>query len=142
MTETPSLIEANLVIVTGCLPAMRLFFRHVAPRLIGESSLHSRKQMYGYAGGSHGARSELRATGSKHVKNVYDRVDDDGVSIGSDEERAAAGWHADAVSERGIVPSEGKGRITKTQSFMVESEVRVDDEGERGRVSACSVHVG
>ncbi|KAF1362387.1 hypothetical protein EJ07DRAFT_12641, partial [Lizonia empirigonia] len=32
------LIEANMVIITGALPTMRLFFRHVAPRLIGESS--------------------------------------------------------------------------------------------------------
>ncbi|KAI5367842.1 hypothetical protein Slin15195_G029750 [Septoria linicola] len=31
-------VEANLVIICGCLPIMRLFFRHVAPRWIGEFS--------------------------------------------------------------------------------------------------------
>ena len=40
--STPAIwisIEASLVIVCGCLPTLRLFFRHVAPRLIGESTL-------------------------------------------------------------------------------------------------------
>ncbi|KAK4504900.1 hypothetical protein PRZ48_002863 [Zasmidium cellare] len=39
--STPAIwicIEANLVIICGCLPILRLFFRHVAPRLIGEST--------------------------------------------------------------------------------------------------------
>ncbi|KAF2168178.1 hypothetical protein M409DRAFT_21622 [Zasmidium cellare ATCC 36951] len=39
--STPAIwicIEANLVIICGCLPILRLFFRHVAPRFIGESS--------------------------------------------------------------------------------------------------------
>ncbi|KAF1362648.1 hypothetical protein EJ07DRAFT_105666, partial [Lizonia empirigonia] len=31
------LIEASLIIITGTLPTMRLFLRHVAPTLIGES---------------------------------------------------------------------------------------------------------
>ncbi|KAF2026714.1 hypothetical protein EK21DRAFT_73583 [Setomelanomma holmii] len=35
------LIEANLIIITGCLPTVRLFLRHVAPNLIGESTLRS-----------------------------------------------------------------------------------------------------
>ncbi|CAK3852960.1 integral membrane [Lecanosticta acicola] len=37
--STPAIwicVEANLVIICGCLPILRLFFRHVAPRLIGE----------------------------------------------------------------------------------------------------------
>lgn len=37
--STPAIwicIEANLVIICGCLPILRLFFRHVAPRLIGK----------------------------------------------------------------------------------------------------------
>ena len=41
-----SVVEANLVIVCGCLPAVRQFLRSVAPRLIGESSS---AQRYGTA---------------------------------------------------------------------------------------------
>jgi hypothetical protein len=122
--HTHSLIEANLVIITGCLPTMRLFFRHVAPRLIGESSIRSRsrKQSNGYAGGSQHHQSELKTIGPKHTKNVYDRMEDDNVSVGS-EERATAGWQGDQDSVRSIVSSTGLGRITKTQSIVIESEV-------------------
>jgi hypothetical protein len=38
-TNTPtSFIEANLLIMCCCLPTLRRFFKHFAPRLIGESS--------------------------------------------------------------------------------------------------------
>lgn len=33
-----SIVEANLVIICGSLPTLRKFFRHVAPKIIGEST--------------------------------------------------------------------------------------------------------
>ena len=39
------------------------------------------------------------------------------------EERATAGWQSDKGSVRSIVPSTGLGRITKTQSIVIESEI-------------------
>ncbi|KAF7672479.1 hypothetical protein GT037_009510 [Alternaria burnsii] len=119
------LIEANLVIVTGCLPTMRLFFRHVAPRLIGESSLRSRNRKQsstGYGGGSH-HQLELKTIGSRAMNKRFEYVEDDAVSVGS-EERTTAGWRGDRDSERGIVVAGNAGGITKTSSVVVESELR------------------
>lgn len=120
-----SLIEANLVIITGCLPTMRLFFRHVAPRLIGESSLRSRcrkQSSTGYGGGSH-HQLELKTIVSTVTNKRFEYVEDDTVSMGS-EERTTAGWRGDRDSERGIVVAGNAGRITKTSSVVVESELR------------------
>ncbi|CAN9310184.1 unnamed protein product [Alternaria sp. RS040] len=119
------LIEANLVIVTGCLPTMRLFFRHVAPRLTGESSLRSRSRKQsstGYGGGSH-HQLELKTIGSRAMNKRFEYVEDDTVSVGS-EERTTAGWRGDRDSERGIVVAGNAGGITKTSSVVVESELR------------------
>jgi hypothetical protein len=79
---------------------MRLFFRHVAPRLIGESPLHSGCRSRKQNNDSELHQSELKTIGSKHAKNAYDRMEDDTVSVGS-EERAMAGWRGDTDSERG-----------------------------------------
>ncbi|KAH6875140.1 hypothetical protein BKA58DRAFT_453973, partial [Alternaria rosae] len=84
------LIEANLVIITGCLPAMRLFFRHVAPRLIGESTLRSSRnrsrsrgtKQHHSAGGGYDVngsehQSELKTIGSRTTKTMrYERAED------------------------------------------------------------------
>jgi hypothetical protein len=105
---------------------MRLFFRHVTPRLIGESSLPSGCRSRKQNNDSELHQSELKTIGSKHTKNAYDRMEGDTVSVGS-EERATAGWRGDTDSERGIVPSMGLVMITKTQSVVIESEAMEGD---------------
>jgi hypothetical protein len=133
-----SLIEANLVIITGCLPTMRLFFRHVAPRLIGESSLRSRSRKQsstGYGGGSH-HQLELKTIGSRAMNKRFEYVEDDTVSVGS-EERTTAGWRGDRDSERGIVVAGNAGGITKTSSVVVESELRKSSSTDLRSSVAC-----
>lgn len=39
LSDIDSLIEASLIIITGTLPTMRIFLRHVAPTLIGDSEV-------------------------------------------------------------------------------------------------------
>lgn len=122
---------------------MRLFFRHVAPRLIGESTLrssrnrsHDRGTKQSRSAGGLDAddsqyQSELRTIGSRVTKmEKYERVEDDGVSVES-EERMGAGWRADRDSERGIVVKEedGGGIIRKTSSVVIESEVWEEGKG-------------
>lgn len=146
------LIEANLVIITGALPTMRLFFRHVAPRFIGESSMRTRSHKPGasgygasgyaddYAGGSKHLESELKTISSKPTRSRYNRMGDDEVSIGSDE---VASWKNDAGSDKGIIslqpqglnrkPSKnGMGAIVKTQTTTITSEL-VPEADERER---------
>ena len=129
------LIEANLVIITGALPTMRLFFRHVAPRLIGESSMRSRSKPGAngstdrYTGGSKHLESELKTISSKPTRSRYNRMGDDEVSIGSEE---IAGWKNDASSDKGIISSQGldrkpsttgMGMIVKTQTTTITSDL-------------------
>jgi len=64
-------------------------------------------------------------------------VDDDGISVGS-EERMGAGWTCDRDSERGIVVEEdGCGGIRKTSSVVIESELW---EGGKGEVRQSVTH--
>lgn len=129
-----SLIEANLVIITGSLPVMRLFFRHVAPRFIGESSFHSRSRSgkVGVSNQSTQHQTELKTISSQPKQNRYSRMGDDEVSIGS-EERA---WENDASSERNMVsPAPGlerklsaAGGIVKTETTVISSELASDSD--------------
>lgn len=141
------LIEANLVIITGALPTLRLFFRHVAPHFIGESSLRSRSKQpggvssSGYADGSKQLDTQLKTISSKPTRSRYNRMGDDEVSIGSDE---VACWKPDADSEKGMMspspePSElsrkpsksGAGAIIRTQTTTVTSELAPETHGHR-----------
>ncbi|KAF1844010.1 uncharacterized protein K460DRAFT_155831 [Cucurbitaria berberidis CBS 394.84] len=127
------LIEANLVIITGCLPTMRLFFRHVAPHLIGESSIRSRSRKAGgtaYGNNSVHNQTELNTINTKRTR-TYDRMEEDSISVGSDEQ-VEAGWQGDANSDRAIVSSPEMGKIRKTETTIIKSEMiaRNQKEGE------------
>lgn len=67
-------IEGNLVIICGCLPILRLFLRHVAPRLIGENPDGTARGRTGHVTGS----SEL-STLERSKRNVrnYSRMNKD-----------------------------------------------------------------
>ena len=110
---------------------MRLFFRHVAPRLIGESSIRNRsdKPGTGYGNNSGHHQSELKNINPKRTR-AYNRMgDEDNVSIGSNE-RTEAGWHGDANSVRAIIAPAGKG-IVKTETTIVRSEIMFEENKER-----------
>jgi hypothetical protein len=66
---------------------------------------------------------ELKTIVSTVTNKRFEYVEDDTVSMGS-EERTTAGWRGDRDSERGIVVAGNAGRITKTSSVVVESELR------------------
>jgi hypothetical protein len=120
------------VIITGCLPAMRLFLRHVAPRLAGESSMHSRSRKQGTGPDAVStAPTELQTIGSKGANNPYNRMDDDHVSVDSDE-RTGAGWQGDQDSERGMVVPVGLGQIVRTDTVVVESDIADVADRDRG----------
>lgn len=103
---------------------MRLFFRHVAPRLIGESSIRSRsrKATAGYGNNSQQNQSELKTISSKRTRNYNRMGDEDTVSIGS-EERIEEGSEGDANSVKAIIPPTGMGKIVKTETRVVKSDI-------------------
>jgi hypothetical protein len=111
---------------------MRLFLRHVAPRLVGESSMRSRSRKQGTGPDPVStAPTELQTIGSKGTNNPYNRMDDDHVSVGSDE-RIGAGWQGDRDSEKGMVVPVGLGQIMKTDTIVVESDIADVASRDRG----------
>ncbi|EOA90941.1 uncharacterized protein SETTUDRAFT_102236 [Exserohilum turcica Et28A] len=78
------IVEANLFVICCCLPTLRRFFRHVAPRLIGEGSRQSSGE------DSSGRNRGLRSWGTTKVgpKRQYDTLMntiDGGKTDGDDE---------------------------------------------------------
>ncbi|KAJ4364604.1 hypothetical protein N0V83_009200 [Neocucurbitaria cava] len=63
------IVEANLFIVCCCLPTLRRFFRHVAPRFIGENSAGESENKH-TSGRNHG----LRTWGSGGPKRQFDTL--------------------------------------------------------------------
>jgi hypothetical protein len=124
-----SLIEANLVIITGCLPSMSLFLRHVAPRLVGESTMRSRSRKRGTGKiRSSSEAAELQTIGSKATKNRYNRMDDEIILTSQEIMRAA--WLDDLNSESGVVVGVGRGQIIRTERTVIRSDaLDVVDEG-------------
>jgi hypothetical protein len=74
---------------------------------------------------------------SRAMNKKYECVDDDTVSVGS-EERTTAGWRGDKDSERGVVVSRNAGGITKTSSVVVESELLEGNVGEMRPSVTCA----
>jgi hypothetical protein len=65
-----TVIEGNLVIICGCIPILRLFLRHVAPRLIGETRDESAHTGAGHKS-SPASGTELSSVScSKHDKRI------------------------------------------------------------------------
>jgi hypothetical protein len=110
---------------------MRLFLRHVAPRFVGESSIRCRSRKPGTGPDVVStAPTELQTIGSKGTNNHYNRMDDDHVSVGSDE-RTGAGWQDDQDSERGMVVPVRLGQIMKRDTIAMESDIADVEDRER-----------
>jgi hypothetical protein len=127
-----SLIEANLIIITGCLPTMRLFFRHVTPRLIGEQSArgHSHNPGTKYGTNSKPLQVELKEISVKRTR-VYDRmVDEDAISMGS-ALKTETGWQGDTNSVRAVI-LQARGAIIETETAVLESKV-TSGNGKNGK---------
>jgi hypothetical protein len=112
---------------------MRLFLRHIAPRVFGESSSRSRNRSrkQGTAADNNSV-SELQTIGSKGSKSHYSRMYDYRASS-SGGDTAIAGWDADRQSERSIIVPCEHGQIMKTDTVVVRSDVL--DDVEKGALS-------
>jgi hypothetical protein len=114
---------------------MRLFLRHVAPRVFGETSMRNRTRTRTRRQGTSDDKnsiqaSELQTIGSKDTKSPYSRMEDGQASLYS-EEVSTAGWSADQQSDHGIVVEHGQ--IIRSDTVVVRSDTLVDVE--KGRSS-------
>ena len=120
--STPAIwicVEANLVIICGCLPILRLFFRHVAPRLIGE---HTETAASGPA----------RSFGKKPIQSVAELSNLDGRERPQDSEHPYGRmtewdeWEKDMCNDEGseeyIMDANGRIIATKLPKVTEEEE--------------------
>ncbi|USW58983.1 hypothetical protein Slin15195_G123020 [Septoria linicola] len=105
---TPSMwicIEGNLVIICGCLPMIRLFLRHVCPRLIGECGINSNTGRSGASKRPENASAELsNLERKKDPRKSHARMNDftqGETLVGPDD-----------GSETCIIEASGKGSVT------------------------------
>ncbi|SPJ72475.1 related to integral membrane protein [Fusarium torulosum] len=137
------IVEANLIITCATMPTLRKFFKHVAPKLIGESrygSKSGKSSKYGKPEISSKPSSRGLVPGSQHRRNRtnYSQFDDEqmpvpdefalapikGVGhntvVGHSDENVM-GW-MDSDSEKGIVEGTIKPAIVQTKTVTVEYE--------------------
>lgn len=110
---------------------MRLFLRHVAPGLFGETSTRncSRKQSTRHDN-IPAQPTELHTSRSHDPGNPYGHADDDLVSVGS-EERTTTGRDGDQDLDQGIVIPVRTGQIVKTETTTIKSEIGKFDGEDR-----------
>ncbi|KAF4999555.1 hypothetical protein FDECE_11476 [Fusarium decemcellulare] len=138
------IVEANLIITCATMPTLRKFFKHVAPKLIGESRYGSKTPNYGNYGKSaksgDGSKPPTRAivptSQSRRDRHQYSQFDpDEGLSseayamgpiagrvdhkISAGQSDEHVGW-GDSDSEKGIVDGSTKPAIVQTTTVTVE----------------------
>jgi len=88
-----------------CLPTLRRFFKHFAPRLIGESSSGSKASKLRPHGGGFSNPNAPRTFGSTGAKRTLDTFRDGGIPLSSfDDDRKGATTHVkDSDSEEAIL---------------------------------------
>ncbi|KAI1069437.1 hypothetical protein LB507_008862 [Fusarium sp. FIESC RH6] len=144
------IVESNLIITCATMPTLRKFFKHVAPKLIGESRYGSktgRSSKYGKpdtAASKHSIRGTFGPPSSQNrrKRTNYSQFDEENsppadefvmgpvkgvghnvsASVGNhDDTQTAAGW-GDSDSEKGIVEGTIKPAIMQTKTVTVQYE--------------------
>ncbi|KAI1050182.1 hypothetical protein LB506_001622 [Fusarium annulatum] len=137
------IVEANLIITCATMPTLRKFFKHVAPKLIGESRYGSKtgkSSKYGKpdTGSKPPSRPFAPSSQGRRDRTQYSQFDGDenpmpdnfalgpingrvghNTSVGQSEE--VTGW-IDSDSEKGIVGGTVKPAIVQTKTVTVEYE--------------------
>ncbi|KAF4972287.1 hypothetical protein FSARC_1123 [Fusarium sarcochroum] len=139
------IVEANLIITCATMPTLRKFFKHVAPKLIGESRYGSKsgKSKYGNSkygqpdNSKHASRPFAPSSQGRRDRTQYSQFDPEedmpdgfalvpikarvghNTSVGHSEDNA--GW-VDSDSEKGIVAGTVKPAIMQTKTVTVEYE--------------------
>ncbi|KAF4974674.1 hypothetical protein FZEAL_8445 [Fusarium zealandicum] len=131
------IVEANLIITCATMPTLRKFFKHVAPKLIGESRYGSKTGKSGKSGDNSKppTRNLVPDSQSRRHRHQYSQFDpeegQDGFALGPVKGRADLttitggnsedhiGW-GDSDSEKGIVDGTNKPAIVQRKTVTVE----------------------
>ncbi|KXH25986.1 integral membrane protein [Colletotrichum nymphaeae SA-01] len=71
------IVEANLVVICASLPTLRKFFRHVAPKIIGESTYGKGTKTVGGTGSKPMSRMTIGGTNGTRNRAEYSQFDRD-----------------------------------------------------------------
>ncbi|KAM0243311.1 hypothetical protein ACHAPO_000156, partial [Fusarium lateritium] len=136
------IVESNLIIMCATMPTLRKFFKHVAPKLIGESRYGSKTGRSSKYGKSETVGSKLAPSSQGRRKRTNYSQFDEGrdspaedfimgpmkgvrhetrTSVGNADDTQAAGW-MDSDSEKGIVGGTIKPAILQTKTVTVQYE--------------------
>ncbi|KAK7449939.1 integral membrane protein [Colletotrichum acutatum] len=124
------IVEANLVVICASLPTLRKFFRHVAPKIIGESTYGKGTKTVGGTGSKPMSRTTIGGTNGTRNRAEYSQFDRDNngeafvmASMGSNEPVTIATGHSegdpaeDDSSEKAIIRGNN---IVQTKTITVE----------------------
>ncbi|KAJ4327041.1 hypothetical protein N0V84_002540 [Fusarium piperis] len=132
------IVEANLIITCASMPTLRKFFKHVAPKLIGESRYGSKTGKSGKSGDNSKppTRTLVPTSQSRRDRHQYSQFDAEGgqrpeefvlgpikgradpkVTAGHGDDHV--GW-GDSDSEKGMVVGTSKPAIVQTKTVTVE----------------------
>ncbi|OAG06920.1 uncharacterized protein CC84DRAFT_1116895 [Paraphaeosphaeria sporulosa] len=136
-------VEANLLIMCCCLSTLRRFFKHFAPRLIGEysSGSNSKPHSRGFSR-NHGQRT----FGSGGAKRTLDTLmntknDDGGIPLSSIDEMDKHVGHVSTNAKALVRDSDSEEAIQFERSVQVTYENR-DDRSVSGEVAAARGYEG
>ncbi|CAG1986809.1 unnamed protein product [Fusarium graminearum] len=136
------IVESNLIVTCATMPTLRKFFKHVAPKLIGESRYGSKTGRSSKYGKSDTAGSKLASSSQGRRKRTnYSQFDQENgsptedfvmtpmkgarhetrTSVGTRDDTQTAGW-MDSDSEKGIVGGTIKPAIIQTKTVTVQYE--------------------
>jgi hypothetical protein len=90
-----SFIEANLLIMCCCLSTLRRFFKHFAPRLIGESSSTSNSKSRSRGFSNNNAQRTFGSGGAKRTLDtiMHTNNNDGGIPLSSFDDELDKGGH-------------------------------------------------
>ncbi|KAK1704547.1 integral membrane protein [Colletotrichum lupini] len=124
------IVEANLVVICASLPTLRKFFRHVAPKIIGESTYGKGTKTVGGTGSKPISRMTIGGTNETRNRAEYSQFDRDNngeafvmASMGSNNPVTIATSHTegdpteDDSSEKAIMRGNN---IVQTKTITVE----------------------
>ena len=140
-----SIVESNLMIICGALPTLRKFFKHVAPRIIGESAYAAGSKNTPTNKDTGSASLAIRSNpGPRGARNAYSEFDREGsetyimTSIETSKGKDVLNT-SDSVGERSWADNESlsgsekgttkglNGGVVRTNTITVEWSDRLSD---------------
>lgn len=128
-----SFIEANLLIICCCLSTLRRFFKHFAPRLIGENSSGSNSKSHSHGFSKNHAQRTFGSGGAKRTLDTLmnTKNDDNGIPLSSFDDLDKKGSTVVTKTKNAGKDSDSEEAILFERSVQVTYESREEHDVNR-----------